>query len=39
LKRVGRKLVLTTLADKSINMGMLLSVTRSTAEALYAEIT
>lgn len=38
LKRVGRKLVLTTLADKSINLGMLLSATRSAAESLYAEI-
>ncbi|MEC8811613.1 MAG: roadblock/LC7 domain-containing protein [Ketobacter sp.] len=39
LKRVGRKLVLTTLADKSINMGMLLSATRTAADALYKEIT
>ena len=39
LKRVGRKLVLTTLADKSINMGMLLSATRQAADKLYQEIT
>lgn len=38
LKRVGKKLVLTTFADKSINLGMLLSATRTTAESLYAEI-
>lgn len=38
LKRVGRKLVLTTMADESISMGMLLSATKSSAEAIEQNI-
>ena len=38
LKRVGKKFVLTALAGTSINLGMLLSTTRNTAEALTTEV-
>ena len=38
LKRVGKKLVLTSMARENINLGMLLSATRKTAEILYDEI-
>ena len=39
IKRVGKKLVLTALADQSINLGMLLSAAKCAAEALYRKIT
>lgn len=38
LKRIGTKLVLTSFADKSTSMGMLLSGTRNVAENLYEHI-
>ena len=34
LRRVGEKLVLTTMADKNVNLGLVLSATNSTAEEL-----
>lgn len=39
LKRVGKRLVITALADRSINLGMLLSATRSVSESMEKEIT
>lgn len=38
LKRLGRRLVISTLANKSINLGMLLSSTQLTAEQMISEI-
>lgn len=38
-KRIGPKLVITSFANKSINLGMMLSATRLAAEALEGEIT
>ncbi|TVZ40472.1 hypothetical protein P886_4903 [Alteromonadaceae bacterium 2753L.S.0a.02] len=38
LKRIGKKLVLSALANKSVNLGMLLSATRNTAESFQKEV-
>lgn len=38
LKRVGQKLVLTTMAKESISLGMLLSATRNSADAIEQSI-